>query len=143
MDPQIKQRKIKEIILDCSLTNPDMDWGVAELSAFERDRTGIKATGYHFVVKKDGTIENGRPLYKPGVFCSGHNKHSIGICYIGGIDRQGNFSDTRTDLQKFALVRLISKLLVMYGCSVESIETYCPSKKLGIDVQKEYGALGY
>lgn len=120
-----------------------MDWGVEELSAFERDRTGIKATGYHFVVKKDGTIENGRPLYKPGVFCSGHNKHSIGICYIGGIDRQGNFSDTRTDLQKFALVRLISKLLVMYGCSVESIETYCPSKKLGIDVQKEYGALGY
>lgn len=143
MDPQIKQRKIKEIILDCSLTNPDMDWGVAELSAFERDRTGIKATGYHFVVKKDGTIENGRPLYKPGVFCSGHNKHSIGICYIGGIDRQGNFSDTRTDLQKFALVRLISKLLVMYGCFVESIETYCPSKKLGIDVQKEYGTLGY
>jgi hypothetical protein len=143
MDPQIKQRKIKEIILDCSLTNPDMDWGVDELSAFERDRTGIKATGYHFVVKKDGTIENGRPLYKPGVFCSGRNKHSIGICYIGGIDRQGNFSDTRTDLQKFALVRLISKLLVMYGCSVESIETYCPSKKLGIDVQKEYSTLGY
>ena len=143
MDRQIKQRKIKEIILDCSLTGPDMDWGVNELSAFERDRTGIKATGYHFVVRKDGTVENGRPLYKPGVFCSGHNKHSIGICYIGGIDQHGNFSDTRTDLQKFALVRLISKLLVMYGCSVESLETYCPSKKLCIDVQKEYGTLGY
>jgi len=139
----IKQRKIKEIILDCSLTTPDLNWGINELSAYERDRYGVKSTGYHFIVKKDGTIENGRPLYKPGVFCSGHNKHSIGICYIGGVDDNGKFSDTRTDLQKFALIRLINKLVLMYGCEIKSIEVYTPSKKLGIDVQKEYGALGF
>lgn len=137
------QRRIKEIILDCSLTTPDLDWGVDELSAYERDNSGIKTTGYHFIVKRDGSIENGRPLYKPGVFCSGHNKHSIGICYIGGVDKSGEFCDTRTDLQKFSLIRLINRLMLLYGCEVESIESYIPSKKLGIDVQKEYSALGF
>lgn len=135
-------RKINEIILDCSLTRPDCNWGVDELAVYEKDANGRKTTGYHFIIKRDGSIENGRPLYKPGVFCAGHNKHSVGICYIGGIDNQGNFADTRTDQQKFSLIRLINKLMLMYGCRVESIETYMPSKHLCIDVQHDYGALG-
>lgn len=138
----INHRKIKEIILDCSVTTPDCNWGVSELSVYEKDKYGRKATGYHFVVKTDGTIENGRPLYKPGVFCAGHNKHSIGICYIGGINNQGEFADTRTEQQRFSLTRLINKLMLMYGCKIESIETYIPSKHLCIDVQRDYSALG-
>lgn len=136
------QRRINEIILDCSITTPNCNWGVSELSAYERDKYGRKNTGYHFIVKRDGTIENGRPLYKPGVFCTGRNKHSIGICYIGGVNQQGKFADTRTDQQRFSLTRLINKLMLMYGCKIESIEKYIPSKQLCIDVQRDYGALG-
>jgi N-acetylmuramoyl-L-alanine amidase len=68
---------------------------------------GFSDIGYHFVIALDGTVETGRPLSQPGAHCVGHNRKSIGICYIGGVDHKGNASDTRTISQKEALTRLI------------------------------------
>jgi hypothetical protein len=44
----------------------------------------------------DGTIEQGRELEAVGAHTKGHNAHSIGICYIGGLDKNGKPKDTRT-----------------------------------------------
>lgn len=66
--------------------------------------------GYHYYITRDGVVHNGRPIEKVGAHCQGHNSHSVGICYEGGLDADGKPADTRTDAQKRALSVLASRL---------------------------------
>ena len=45
-----------------------------------------------------------------GAHCLNHNRHSIGICYEGGLDAAGQPADTRTEAQKVALIELLKQL---------------------------------
>ena len=47
-------------------------------------RAGI---GYHFVIRKDGTIERGRPVNVVGSHCFGENSHSVGIHLSGDFQK--------------------------------------------------------
>ncbi|NDV64196.1 N-acetylmuramoyl-L-alanine amidase [Bacteroides sp. 224] len=49
-----------------------------------------------------------------GAHTVGQNAHSIGICYIGGLDSNGNPKDTRTVLQKSKLKELVYNLQKKY-----------------------------
>jgi N-acetylmuramoyl-L-alanine amidase len=71
---------------------------------------GFSDIGYHYVVLVDGTIENGRPLSEVGAHCKGHNAHSIGVCYVGGLNAKGAPADTRTPAQRKALRQLLTRL---------------------------------
>ena len=71
----------------------------------------MKNIGYHFVIYLDGTIKKGRPIEESGAHCLGQNKNSIGICYIGGIDKNGQPKDTRTAAQVRAMDNLLKDLL--------------------------------
>ena len=42
--------------------------------------------------------------------CRNHNRHSIGICYEGGLDAEGRAKDTRTEAQKVSLSALVGEL---------------------------------
>lgn len=84
--------------------------------------------GYNYVIDLDGTVEVGRPLTRDGAHCNtaglsgvSYNKHSIGICYIGGLDKDGRAADTRTPAQKKALMELVYSLLDKYPSIVEII----------------------
>ena len=70
--------------------------------------------GYHFVIRLDGTIEQSRPLDMGGAHCTGYNAHSIGICYIGGLDKSGKHKDTRTQVKKDVLWSLVKSLQKQY-----------------------------
>ena len=70
--------------------------------------------GYHYVVRRDGQIEPGRPEWLTGAHCRNHNAHSIGVCYEGGLDIRGQPADTRTEAQKKALRRLLKALKERY-----------------------------
>ena len=70
--------------------------------------------GYNYVIDLDGTVEDGRPLTMNGAHCLGYNDHSIGICYVGGLDSLGNPLDTRTYEQKKAMHELVQKLMMQY-----------------------------
>ena len=62
-----------------------------------------------------GMIEAGRPEELVGAHCEHHNSHSIGICYIGGLDDGGTTpKDTRTEAQKATLRKLIEQLHQRY-----------------------------
>lgn len=52
----------------------------------EHIRRGFSDIGYHFYITRNGEIHRGRPLEKIGAHCQNHNRHSIGICYEGGLD---------------------------------------------------------
>ena len=102
-------RTIDKIILHCSATREGQDFSVKDIDAWHKQR-GWRSVGYHYVIKLDGTIQQGRPVEEIGAHVTGQNAHSIGICYIGGLDKNGNPKDTRTPQQKESLLKLLKML---------------------------------
>ena len=112
--------KIDSIIIHCSATRTGQDLRTKDIDRIHRQR-GFSQIGYNFVIDLDGTVENGRPLSIDGAHCNtkgfsgvSYNKHSIGICYIGGLDTNGHPADTRTEAQKNSLRDLVAKLCKEY-----------------------------
>lgn len=106
-------RKIDSVIIHCSATKAGMDFSVADIDRWHRAQ-GMNGIGYHYVVRLDGTVEKGREVEVAGAHCLGWNGRSIGICYIGGLDTNGNPADTRTDEQKKSMKGLVEELKLRY-----------------------------
>ena len=106
-------RKINYIVVHCSATREGCTLTSEALEA-EHRRRGFRTTGYHYYIRRDGTVLGTRSLELPGAHCRGHNKYSIGICYEGGLDCKGHPKDTRTEWQKHSLRVLILALLKDY-----------------------------
>ena len=111
VDPAV--RSVRLLIIHCSATLPGQRVTVQDIDRWHRQQ-GFSCIGYHFYITVDGTIWTGRPLSQIGAHCKGYNTHSIGICYEGGLDEEGRPQDTRTLMQKAALVALINKLRESY-----------------------------
>ena len=131
-------RQITKIILHCTATPEGRDVDAEEIARWHKNQ-GWRNIGYHYVVKLDGTIEEGRSVQMVGAHTKGHNVGSIGIVYVGGCDRFMSPKDTRTTEQDTALTNLLSALLEMYPIATlhghnEFSNKACPS----FDVQKEY-----
>lgn len=103
-------RIISLVILHCSAVKPDQESSAAQIDTWHRNRGWKLGIGYHYVVRRNGEIELGRPEYMVGAHCLNHNTHSIGVCYEGGLDARGQPADTRTAEQKAALRRLLEDL---------------------------------
>lgn len=139
-------RMINDIIIHCSATRPKVDVGAKEIRQWhtqpEPYGRGWRDIGYHYVIRLDGTIERGRPISRAGAHCVGHNAHSIGICYVGGLDDVGEAADTRTPAQKSALIKLIYNLITVYRCDVHSHHDYNSSKSCPcFDAHEEYSPI--
>ena len=106
-------RKIELIVVHCSATREGTDVTIDDIRQWHRKR-GFRDVGYHFVVYRDGTVAKGRPLEQVGAHVKGYNRHSVGICYIGGLSAIGEIKDTRTDAQKVALRELLKDLKRRY-----------------------------
>ncbi len=107
-------RRIDEIIVHCTATPAGREVTVAEIERWHRQR-GFRGIGYHYVVYLDGTIHLGRPLHEAGAHCRGHNAHSIGVCYVGGLGADGRTpKDTRSEAQRRALQELLRELKRQY-----------------------------
>lgn len=105
-------RKIDEIIIHCTATEQGKYVSVADIDRWHRAR-GWKCVGYHYIIYLDGSVHSGRPISQVGAHCRGHNAHSIGVCYVGGLVN-GRPSDTRTQEQKDALRTLVKQLRIKY-----------------------------
>lgn len=134
-----KSRRITEIIIHCSATPAGRDVRSADIRRWHTSERGFADIGYHFVVCLDGTIEAGRPLQQPGAHCIGHNRHSIGICYAGGTDNNGNPADTRTAPQKRAMTALIAAITTrLCGTAVRGHRDFAPKACPCFDATSEY-----
>ena len=101
--------KIHTIVIHYSATYPDQDIGKAEIDEWHRAR-GFREVGYHWIIRRDGTLEEGRPEGTLGAHVRGHNGGTIGICWAGGLEREtgpkvGHWNPTPE--QEACLVRLI------------------------------------
>lgn len=94
---------------------------------------GWAGIGYHFYIRKDGTITRGRPLWSIGAHVSGHNLNTIGICFEGNFEKE-NMPPKQLESGKW----LLSYLKGIYpGIEVaihkELNATACPGKNFPVD----------
>lgn len=108
-----KRERTDAIFVHCSATKPSMDWGVREVSQSHKER-GFFAIGYHYVIKRDGTIEAGRDEDVIGAHAKEHNWNSIGVCLIGGVDDHMKPEANFTGAQMVSLSNLLSELKARY-----------------------------
>ncbi len=125
-------RKIDLIVVHCSATRVDRPFPVTSLIACHQARFGF--TGYHYYVTRDGNVIQTRHENLPGAHAKHYNKHSIGVCYEGGIDTKGRCADTRTPEQKAALWHLLKSLKIDYPdakilghCELPHVLKTCPN----------------
>jgi len=113
-------RHVDHLIIHCSATRADQNITATDIDKWHRLK-GWWGCGYHYVITRDGTIqshENGdrcRPLDRAGAHVGdcgpGWNARSIGVCLIGGIDKDGRAETNFTDAQMNSLAELVSSIL--------------------------------
>lgn len=109
-----RRRTINEIIIHCTATPEGREVSIAELTKWHKQR-GFSDIGYQYVIGLDGKIRNGRNIDIAGAHCTGHNTHSIGVVYVGGLAADGKTAkDTRTEAQRKSLNALLCRLCVLY-----------------------------
>lgn len=107
--PFKKRTKTTALFVHAADTPSTMDIGWKEIHQWHVKDNGWAAIGYHVVIRRDGTIEAGRPLDAVGAHVASRNSDSIGICLIGG---KGKFSgmDPEAHYTKDQLVSLVAVL---------------------------------
>lgn len=112
--------EITKIIIHCSATPEGKAFTVEDIRRWHttpasKGGRGWKDIGYHYVIHLDGSIHAGRKEGTPGAHCKGQNHCSVGICYVGGLTKDGKTpKDTRTPQQHQAMIRLLKDLKRRY-----------------------------
>lgn len=100
---------VRFLVIHCSATRCNRDYTVEQQMRDHKAR-GFRTIGYHFYIRRDGTMTQHRKLLEVGAHARPYNRCSIGICYEGGLDEQGNPADTRTPMQRGRLLELLFTL---------------------------------
>jgi hypothetical protein len=126
------------LVVHCSATPPSMDIGAEKIDEWHKER-GWDGIGYHFVIRRDGLVELGRPLEAVGAHVRGYNYLSVGICMIGGVNESGESEDNFLPAQSNALLMTLTFLRQIYPTAeirghrdFPEVDKDCPS----FDVQE-------
>ncbi len=102
------------IVVHCSATRAEQDIGRAEIERWHRQR-GFLGIGYHYVIRRNGVVEVGRPEDTIGAHVQGHNRTTLGICMVGGVNAnditkaENNYTPEQFAALKELLLRLRAK----------------------------------
>lgn len=105
-------RAINYIAVHCSATQPNAK--VSAIQKYWREQLGWKSPGYHVIVEANGNAVELLPIDQVSNGVQGYNSQTINICYIGGIDKNGKPTDTRTCEQKLTLLKYLAKWRKMF-----------------------------
>jgi len=109
-------RDLNRVVIHCSYTPPSMDIGADTIQEWHVDGNGWNDIGYHYVIRRKGQIESGRPTEIQGAHVRGHNDDSIGICLVGGMAEDTEQAESNfTRWQWNALATLLENLEVRFG----------------------------
>lgn len=106
-------KSIRFLVLHCSATRSNQSYSVEQLMRDHKQR-GFRTIGYHFYIRRDGSLTQHRKLLEVGAHARPYNRCSIGICYEGGLDENGVPCDTRTKEQTERMVELLKNLHVLF-----------------------------
>lgn len=108
-----KRRTTKYIVVHCSDTFDYMDIGLEEIRQWHVKDNGWSDIGYHYIIRRNGEIEFGRPESQIGAHSKARNRDSIAICLIGG-KPEFNF----TDIQMERLRELVEEIQLDFNNSL-------------------------
>jgi len=128
------RKKTDSIIIHCAATKPSMDIGYNVIRKWHVDQNGWDDVGYHFIIKRNGQYEKGRPEGYSGAHAPSHNGRSIGICLVGGMAEDGGPENNFTLEQFLTLKDLINMIMDKYSditdvlghCDVQDNKPNCP-----------------
>jgi N-acetyl-anhydromuramyl-L-alanine amidase AmpD len=104
-----KLSRVDYLVVHCSATPPRLNWTAKDIDRVHRQQ-GWLSIGYHFVIRRDGTVDIGRPETAQGSHARGVNDRSLGICLVGGVDDKGRADDNFTP-EQFASLRALLRQL--------------------------------
>lgn len=123
--------EVTNLIVHHTGGNAGGDFSAAEIHVMHINRE-FAGIGYHYVIRKDGTIERGRPRQYRGVHCPDYNWRSLGIHLCGNFELE---EPTPEQVESLAL--LLADLCETYGLETEAIvghrdclATLCPGEAL-------------
>lgn len=129
----LSEREVTDMIVIHHTGESDIDASAEQIHGWHLNN-GWSGIGYHFVIRKDGTIERGRPVWAVGSHAYNENSHTIGI-HLSGDFMQAY--PTEIQIEKCAL--LIANLSEDYGITIdrshvvghgELMATSCPGTNL-------------
>ena len=127
-------REINKIIFHCSATREGQDIKMETIRNWHVKDNGWSDIGYHFVIELDGDVIPARDINRTGSHAKGFNTGSIGICYVGGCDKDMRPKDTKTKAQNTSIAALIIHLQELYPqaeflghCDLPNVKKACPS----------------
>jgi N-acetylmuramoyl-L-alanine amidase len=110
-------RTIKKIVVHCSDSDDSLDIGFHDINEWHRLRGWLSPSGiscgYHYIIRRRGVVERGRPLEEVGAHVEGHNSDSIGICVVG----RKKFDPVQVDV----LYATIKNLMATYKVPIEKV----------------------
>lgn len=104
---------INNLVVHCSASKVDQKVDVVTITRWHLAR-GFLTIGYHYVIYRDGSVHKGRKDNEVGAHVQNHNKGSLGICLVGGLDKEGKPEANFTDQQYAALALLLQELKLKY-----------------------------
>jgi N-acetylmuramoyl-L-alanine amidase len=114
-------RKISKIIVHCSDSPDDLDIGFKQINDWHKQNGWLSPSGiscgYHYIVRRDGRVQRGRPDEEMGAHTKGHNANSIGICWIG--------RKSPSEEQRKALYVLINGIRADLNISIDKVYGHC------------------
>ena len=114
-------RKISKIVLHCTASPDHMDVGFKEINNWHKARgwmstSGI-ACGYHYIIRRNGEIERGRPDNEIGAHAYGVNSVSLGIVWVG--------TDKISPEQEESMKSLNKLLMNKYNIDIDNVQGHC------------------
>jgi hypothetical protein len=131
----LSERSYTDMIVIHHTGSPDMDASAEQIHGWHLGN-GWAGIGYHYVIRKDGTIERGRPEWSIGSHAYGENSHTIGIHVSGDFN-----AAYPTDKQVDMCAMLIADICERYGLPIdrdtivghgELMATDCPGRNLQV-----------
>lgn len=108
-----RRKRTDYIVVHCAATPPNLDADVSDIDRWHKQKRWA-GVGYHFVIKRDGTLQAGRGIEDLGAHVSGKNSISLGVCLIGGVNKAGKAENNFTDAQFNMLRRVLAQLEKRY-----------------------------
>ena len=132
------RKKTEMIVVHCAATKSSMDIGYKEIRKWHVEDNGWDDVGYHYIIKRDGTVEVARAEAFQGAHAPAVNSKSIAICLVGGMAEDGDAENNFTLEQFLSLKDLIKKIKmtnpniveVVGHCDVQDNKPNCPGFNL-------------
>ena len=78
-------RPLSEVIIHGSETQSNKNIGSIEINNIHK-KLGHDGIVYHYVIRRDGRLQRGRPADRESEHTNSHNKFSLAVCLVGGIN---------------------------------------------------------